>query len=56
MNQLNTISVGIKEIWAHKFRSALLHARHHPRSLNLVGMSALVKGMENKHEGGHSLP
>jgi putative ABC transport system permease protein len=43
MNLWNAISVGLKEIWSHKFRSLLgiiLGVS------SLVGMSALVKGME----------
>src|SRR5579863_3498931 len=47
MNLLNTISVGFKEIWAHKFRSALTMLGIILGVSSLVGMSALVKGMEN---------
>ena len=47
MNLLNTVSVGFKEIWAHKFRSVLTMLGIILGVSSLVGMSALVKGMEN---------
>src|SRR5687768_4892434 len=47
MNLWNTISTGFKEIWAHKFRSLLTMLGIILGVSSLVGMSALVKGMEN---------
>ena len=47
MNLLNAIIVGFKEIWAHKFRSLLTMLGIILGVSSLVGMSALVKGMEN---------
>jgi putative ABC transport system permease protein len=47
MNLLNTIAVGIKEVWAHKFRSLLTMLGIILGVASLVGMSALIKGMEN---------
>ena len=47
MNILNAFSIGFKEIWAHKFRSALTMLGIILGVASLVGMSALVKGMEN---------
>lgn len=47
MNLLNTIISGIKEIWAHKFRSLLTMLGIILGVSALVAMSALVKGMEN---------
>jgi putative ABC transport system permease protein len=47
MNLLNAITVGFKEIWAHKFRSILTMLGIILGVTSLVGMSALVKGMEN---------
>ena len=47
MNLLDTILVGIKEIWAHKFRSMLTMLGIILGVSSLVAMSALVKGMEN---------
>src|SRR5947209_4766915 len=47
MNLLNAISIGFKEIWAHKFRSLLTMLGIILGVSSLVGMSALVKGMEN---------
>ncbi|HHY84041.1 MAG TPA: ABC transporter permease [Verrucomicrobia bacterium] len=47
MNLLNAILVGFKEIWAHKFRSLLTMLGIILGVSSLVGMSALVKGMEN---------
>lgn len=41
------ISVGLKEIWAHKFRSLLTMLGIILGVASLVAMSALVKGMEN---------
>src|SRR6267143_6744005 len=47
MNLLNAISIGFKEIWAHKFRSLLTMMGLILGVASLVAMSALVKGMEN---------
>ena len=47
MNLLNAITIGFKEIWAHKFRSLLTMMGIILGVSSLVGMSALVKGMEN---------
>lgn len=47
MNFFNAIAIGFKEIWAHKFRSALTMLGIILGVSSLVGMSALVKGMEN---------
>ncbi len=43
----NAIVVGLKEIWANKFRSLLTMLGIVLGVASLVGMSALVKGMEN---------
>jgi ABC-type antimicrobial peptide transport system permease subunit len=47
VNLLNTIAVGLKEVWAHKFRSMLTMLGIILGVASLVGMSALIKGMEN---------
>jgi putative ABC transport system permease protein len=47
MNLLNAFFVGFKEIWAHKFRSLLTMLGIILGVSSLIGMSALVKGMEN---------
>ncbi|HXG48485.1 MAG TPA: ABC transporter permease [Methylomirabilota bacterium] len=47
MNLLNAISIGFKEIWAHKFRSLLTMLGIILGVSSLVAMSAMVKGMEN---------
>ena len=47
MNLLNAINVGLKEIWAHKFRSILTTLGIILGVSSLVAMSAIVKGMEN---------
>jgi ABC-type antimicrobial peptide transport system permease subunit len=47
MNIVNAILVGFKEIWAHKFRSILTMLGIILGVASLVGMAALVKGMEN---------
>lgn len=47
MNLLNSITIGFKEIWAHKFRSLLTVMGIILGVASLVAMSALVKGMEN---------
>jgi putative ABC transport system permease protein len=47
MNLSNAIVVGLKEIWAHKFRSLLTMLGIILGVSSLIGMSAIVKGMEN---------
>ena len=47
MNLFNAMVVGLKEIWAHKFRSGLTMLGIILGVSSLIGMSALVKGMEN---------
>jgi putative ABC transport system permease protein len=47
MNLANAIAVGLKEIWAHKFRSLLTMLGIILGVSSLIGMSAIVKGMEN---------
>ncbi|MHB8521172.1 MAG: ABC transporter permease [Limisphaerales bacterium] len=47
MNLWSAISIGFKEIWAHKFRSLLTMLGIILGVSSLVAMSALVKGMEN---------
>jgi putative ABC transport system permease protein len=47
VNLSNAISVGLKEIWAHKFRSILTMLGIILGVSSLIGMSAIVKGMEN---------
>ncbi len=47
MNIFNAIAIGIKEIWAHKFRSVLTMLGIILGVASLVAMSALIKGMEN---------
>lgn len=46
MDLLSAISLGFKEIWAHKFRSLLTMLGIILGVSSLVAMSALVKGME----------
>jgi len=47
VNLLNTIIVGLKEIWSHKFRSLLTMLGIILGVASLVGMAAIIKGMEN---------
>jgi putative ABC transport system permease protein len=47
MNLLNAISIGLKEIWANKFRSLLTMLGIILGVGSLVAQSAMVKGMEN---------
>ena len=47
MTLSNTILVGLKEVWAHKFRSLLTMLGIILGVASLVGMSAIIKGMEN---------
>ena len=42
----NTIAVGLKEVWAHKFRSLLTMLGIVLGVASLVGMAAIIKGME----------
>ncbi len=43
----NTIAVGFKEVWSHKFRSLLTMLGIILGVASLVGMAAIIKGMEN---------
>jgi putative ABC transport system permease protein len=43
----NTIAVGLKEVWAHKFRSLLTMLGIILGVASLVAMAAIIKGMEN---------
>jgi len=43
----NTILVGLKEVWSHKFRSLLTMLGIILGVASLVGMAAIIKGMEN---------
>src|SRR5947207_3087640 len=43
----NTILVGLKEVWSHKFRSLLTMLGIILGVASLVGMEAIIKGMEN---------
>src|SRR5690348_15218690 len=47
MTLANTITVGLKEVWAHKFRSILTMLGIILGVASLVGMAAIIKGMEN---------
>jgi ABC-type antimicrobial peptide transport system permease subunit len=47
MKLANDISIGLKEIWAHKFRSLLTMFGIVLGVASLVAMAAIVKGMEN---------
>ncbi|MBI3881296.1 MAG: ABC transporter permease [Verrucomicrobia bacterium] len=47
MNFLNAFAVGLKEIWANKFRAVLTMAGIILGVASLVAMTALVKGIEN---------
>ena len=47
MTLSNTILVGLKEVWSHKFRSLLTMLGIILGVASLVGMSAIIKGMEN---------
>lgn len=47
MNILNAIITGLKEIWAHKFRSVLTMLGIILGVASLIAMSALITGMEN---------
>ena len=47
MTLSNTILVGLKEVWSHKFRSLLTMLGIILGVASLVGMAAIIKGMEN---------
>jgi ABC-type antimicrobial peptide transport system permease subunit len=47
MTLFTTILVGLKEVWAHKFRSLLTMLGIILGVASLVGMAAIIKGMEN---------
>lgn len=47
MNLFNTILIGLREVWAHKFRSLLTMLGIVLGVAALVAMSALIQGMEN---------
>ena len=47
MTLSNTLIVGLKEVWAHKFRSLLTMLGIILGVASLVGMAAIIKGMEN---------
>jgi ABC-type antimicrobial peptide transport system permease subunit len=47
MHLWNTIVVGLKEVWAHKFRSLLTMLGIILGVASLVGMAAIISGMEN---------
>jgi putative ABC transport system permease protein len=47
VNLLNTIIVGLKEVWSHKFRSLLTMLGIILGVASLVGMAAIITGMEN---------
>jgi putative ABC transport system permease protein len=47
MNLGNAFAVGLREIWAHKFRSVLTMAGIILGVASLVAMAALVQGLEN---------
>jgi len=47
MSLFTTIAAGLKEVWAHKFRSLLTMLGIILGVASLVGMAAIIKGMEN---------
>src|ERR1051326_1054107 len=47
MTLSNTIIVGLKEVWAHKFRSLLTMLGIILGVASLVAMAAIITGMEN---------
>src|SRR5712675_390210 len=47
MTLFTTIAVGLKEVWSHKFRSLLTMLGIILGVASLVGMAAIIKGMEN---------
>ena len=47
MTLVTTVAVGLKEVWTHKFRSLLTMLGIILGVASLVGMAAIIKGMEN---------
>ena len=47
MSLLNSMMIGLKDVWAHKFRSLLTMLGIILGVASLVAMAAIVKGMEN---------
>src|SRR5512136_1174863 len=47
MTLLNTIVIGLKEVWSHKIRSLLTMMGIILGVASLVGMTAIIQGMEN---------
>ncbi len=47
MNLVNSMLIGLKDVWAHKLRSLLTMLGIILGVASLVGMAAIVKGMEN---------
>src|SRR5882672_4659102 len=47
MSLFTTIFVGLKEVWSHKFRSLLTMLGIILGVASLVGMAAIISGMEN---------
>jgi len=47
MTLSNTVILGLKEVWTHKFRSLLTMLGIILGVASLVGMAAIIKGMEN---------
>ena len=47
MTLSNIVLVGLKEVWAHKFRSLLTMLGIILGVASLVGMAAIIQGMEN---------
>jgi len=47
MTLFTTITAGLKEVWSHKFRSLLTMLGIILGVASLVGMAAIIKGMEN---------
>src|SRR4051812_11998337 len=47
MTLANTVAVGLKEVWSHKFRSILTMLGIVLGVASLVAMAAIIKGMEN---------
>src|SRR5215510_8153125 len=47
MTLSNTVIVGLKEVWTHKFRSLLTMLGIILGVASLVGMAAIIQGMEN---------
>src|SRR4029434_6929458 len=51
MSLFTTIAIGLKEVWAHKFRSLLTMLGIILGVASLVGMAAIIQGMENRMRG-----